>query len=399
MPNYTKNYNLEKPLPNENYNVEVFNNNADIIDAELKKLNDRNDRKVDKEEGKGLSTNDYTDEDKTKLTGIEPGANKYIHPPTHPATMIVEDSTHRFVTDKEKNAWNAKETPAGAQAKANAAEQNAKKYAESIKPTKLSQLINDVGYITTQRAVSDSVTSTSSTTAASSKAVKIAYDKAVVALNTANSKLGKTEKAADSDKLDGWHRDQIRDWNNILNKPSAFNPIGHKHSGSDITSTVSNADKVDGKHASELGFKFNAGRTAFNETISGNNRVVKQIYIGSGYKAGRIILLSGSNSKGACGFSAASITFTTNKLDAIAYGTMGISKCWGIMTKKYETDFLLGKEENYNIELDMSYWALYDNSLGVRNVWIEGNYINIEILNDMSSGGTLNVGIKWEVWG
>lgn len=32
----------------------------------------------------------------------------YVHPLTHPATMITEDSTHRFVTDTEKNTWNNK---------------------------------------------------------------------------------------------------------------------------------------------------------------------------------------------------------------------------------------------------------------------------------------------------
>lgn len=32
----------------------------------------------------------------------------YVHPSSHPATMITEDSTHRFVTDTEKNTWNAK---------------------------------------------------------------------------------------------------------------------------------------------------------------------------------------------------------------------------------------------------------------------------------------------------
>lgn len=45
--------------------------------------------------------------DKLKLDGIAAGANNYIHPTTHPATIIVEDSTHRFVTDAEKAAWNA----------------------------------------------------------------------------------------------------------------------------------------------------------------------------------------------------------------------------------------------------------------------------------------------------
>lgn len=30
----------------------------------------------------------------------------YVHPLTHPASMIEEDSTHRFVTDIEKITWN-----------------------------------------------------------------------------------------------------------------------------------------------------------------------------------------------------------------------------------------------------------------------------------------------------
>lgn len=65
--------------------------------------------KVDKVNGKGLSTNDYTTAEKNKLAGIAVGANNYIHPSTHPATMITEDSTHRFVTDTEKNKWNESE--------------------------------------------------------------------------------------------------------------------------------------------------------------------------------------------------------------------------------------------------------------------------------------------------
>ncbi len=36
--------------------------------------------KVDKVNGKGLSTNDYTTAEKNKLAGIEAGANKYTHP-------------------------------------------------------------------------------------------------------------------------------------------------------------------------------------------------------------------------------------------------------------------------------------------------------------------------------
>lgn len=66
------------------------------------------DGKVDKEEGKGLSTEDYTTAEKNKLAGIAANANNYTHPSSHAASMITQDSTHRFVTDAEKTAWNSK---------------------------------------------------------------------------------------------------------------------------------------------------------------------------------------------------------------------------------------------------------------------------------------------------
>jgi|GEM_PF-383151 len=46
--------------------------------------------------------------DKKKLDGVAAGANNYQHPATHPASVIVQDSTHRFVTDTEKTTWNGK---------------------------------------------------------------------------------------------------------------------------------------------------------------------------------------------------------------------------------------------------------------------------------------------------
>ena len=50
-----------------------------------------------------------TASDKSKLDGIATGANNYVHPTSHPASIIVEDSTHRFVTDAEKNVWSEKD--------------------------------------------------------------------------------------------------------------------------------------------------------------------------------------------------------------------------------------------------------------------------------------------------
>lgn len=86
--------------------------------------------KVDKIEGKQLSTNDYTTDEKNKLAGIEAGAE--VNPPLYistgqntnggmtqkavtdaiPTTLaqLNEDVTHRLVTDIEKETWNAKQS-------------------------------------------------------------------------------------------------------------------------------------------------------------------------------------------------------------------------------------------------------------------------------------------------
>lgn len=72
-------------------------------------VDDKLTAKVDKVSGKQLSTEDYTTAEKNKLSGIAAGANNYTHPSTHAATMITQDSTHRFVTDAEKSSWNTNE--------------------------------------------------------------------------------------------------------------------------------------------------------------------------------------------------------------------------------------------------------------------------------------------------
>jgi hypothetical protein len=61
--------------------------------------------KVDKIAGMGLSANDFTTILLNKLNGIAAGANNYTHPATHLASMIEQDSTHRFVVDS--SAWTA----------------------------------------------------------------------------------------------------------------------------------------------------------------------------------------------------------------------------------------------------------------------------------------------------
>ena len=84
--------------------------------------------KVDTVSGKGLSTNDYTTAEQTKLSGIEAGAevnviesitvNGSTVTPTSKAVALTiptalsslsDDSTHRLVTDTEKSTWGGKQ--------------------------------------------------------------------------------------------------------------------------------------------------------------------------------------------------------------------------------------------------------------------------------------------------
>jgi len=47
--------------------------------------------------------------DKSKLDGVEANANNYTHPASHAASIIVQDSSRRFVSDTEKAEWNGKQ--------------------------------------------------------------------------------------------------------------------------------------------------------------------------------------------------------------------------------------------------------------------------------------------------
>ena len=60
--------------------------------------------KVDKVVGKSL----ISDSEIERLANMEDNANNYVHPSTHEASMIVEDNTHRFITDLERVNWNNK---------------------------------------------------------------------------------------------------------------------------------------------------------------------------------------------------------------------------------------------------------------------------------------------------
>jgi hypothetical protein len=111
--------------------------------------------KVDKAPGQGL----ISDSEKNKLANIEDEANKYVHPNSHPAGMITENSSKRFVSDSEKEKWNDKVSQSQITGDVNASGSDKVYHVDFIKkqfnsldsnkadknkiPTKISQLIND----------------------------------------------------------------------------------------------------------------------------------------------------------------------------------------------------------------------------------------------------------------
>ena len=50
----------------------------------------------------------YATHDEVNSSNGNGNPNSYTHPASHPATMIEQDETHRFVTDTEKSTWDGK---------------------------------------------------------------------------------------------------------------------------------------------------------------------------------------------------------------------------------------------------------------------------------------------------
>ena len=100
---------------NDKLNTHTSNNTIHITAAERTTWNAKASTVIATQTANGLMSK----EDKSKLDGIAENANNYVHPSTHPATMIVEDTTHRFSTDSEKATWNAKATTATVTVKSN----------------------------------------------------------------------------------------------------------------------------------------------------------------------------------------------------------------------------------------------------------------------------------------
>ena len=192
--------------------------------------------KVDKISGKGLSTNDYTTTEKTKLSGIETGANKYVHPTSGVTassyTKVTVDVNVHVVTGSNPTTLSGY----GITDAANKVHTHSNDDITSLDASKLT------GTIDISRLPSGAL----------ERLVVVATDEDRLALTTSNIQKGDTVKVTstgkmyyviDDTKLNAESGYEIYtagaassvDLSGVTNKPSTYTPATHTHTKSDIT--------------------------------------------------------------------------------------------------------------------------------------------------------------------
>lgn len=192
--------------------------------------------KVNKETGKGLSTNDYTTVEKNKLAGIEANANNYIHP-----NSGVTASTYKSVTVNQQGHITSGSNPTtlseyGITDAANKVHTHVSDDITSLDASKLTGMI-DISRLPA---------------GALERLVTVADDTARFALTTNDIQKGDTVKVTstgfmffvvDDTKLSteaGYEQYTASaatsvPWNGIIDKPESFTPSAHTHTKSEIT--------------------------------------------------------------------------------------------------------------------------------------------------------------------
>ena len=88
--------------------AQKLSDNDDAVSSIVTTLGNKSDKTHTHSNSTQSAAGFMSADDKKKLDGIAAGANAYTHPSTHEATIITQDSTHRFVSDTEKSTWNGK---------------------------------------------------------------------------------------------------------------------------------------------------------------------------------------------------------------------------------------------------------------------------------------------------
>ncbi len=197
--------------------------NKELIDGFLAQLNNKSDKTHIHDIATDSANGFMSKEDFSKLKGIAEGANNYTHPKTHQASIIVQDATHRFVTDEDKDKWtNIKLDNVSIEGQEIVFKsENVEKFRLPL-PKGFSGNYNDL----TNKPIPYTL--------------PIATDTILGGI-----KLGiGFEKLEDGtvNVVSGGKADSV-EWEGILNKPTTFTPSTHKHKKAEITDlfTVENA--------------------------------------------------------------------------------------------------------------------------------------------------------------
>ena len=197
--------------------------------------------KVDKITGKGLSTEDYTSTEKTKLSGIEASANNYTHPANHAISVITGLQT--ALDGKVDDGQVLTNVPTGALFTDTIYVHPATSGNKHIPSGGAANQV--LKYSADGTAVwgtdADTVTTVNGKTGAIAKAdvVALGIPAQDTTYSVATQSVAGLESAADKTKLDGIATgaevNVNADWNassgdaQILNKPTAMTPSSHAH--------------------------------------------------------------------------------------------------------------------------------------------------------------------------
>lgn len=236
--------------------ADSLNNDADFAGTMTKELS----KKVDKIDGKQLSTEDYTTLEKNKLAGVSEGANNYVHPSSHSATMITEDASHRFITDVERTNWN---------------DTNSKKHTHSNKSIldTITQILIDKwnSAVTHITDIVKHITSEERTlwNTVTNKIDEIEADKKYATKdeisNMGNGDMLKSVYDINNNGI--VDKAESVEWNGILNKPSTFTPSTHKHTKAQISDFPTKLSQFSNDNEYMLNLKNQTNTTIVNSNI------------------------------------------------------------------------------------------------------------------------------------
>ena len=216
--------------------------------------------KVDKVEGKGLSTNDYTTTEKNKLSGIEAGANKYVHP-----TSGVTASSYTKVTVDANGhvTTGSNPTTLSGYGITDAASKTHSHVSSDITSLDASKL---TGTISIDRLPHGAL----------ERLVIVSTETERLALTTSQVQKGDTVKVTATEKMyyvvddtklnseSGYEAYTTGtatavDWSGVTNKPTTFTPASHTHTKSEVTDFPSSL-----KNPTALTISVNGTNTAYD---------------------------------------------------------------------------------------------------------------------------------------